>query len=132
MTGAPVTAIGGDFYLADGIGDVEFGDTSLILNDGTQVSLNFSPGASIPFVGFISDPGTTITSLRMRATYVSVPFPGYQPFPFNSVDNLVVGQAIPRAATAAPEPGSLALLAIAGLTAVTIVAARRQVRRRKS
>ncbi|MES2463305.1 MAG: hypothetical protein V4671_22250 [Armatimonadota bacterium] len=130
MTGAPVTAFGGDFYLSFFDGTVEPGPLSLILNDGTQVDLNFAMGSPIPFVGFITDGGTTITSLRMRNPYAFVPPPGFQPQSFNTADDLLVGRAIVPAATAAPEPGSLALLALAGVPAAAGRRLRRKLYRR--
>lgn len=107
FTGAPVTAIGGNFFTTDISDGVKAGPISITLSDGTVES--YTSSATTPdFRGFISD--VPITSFTLA--------PGGNGN-FNTVDNLVIGQA---AAAVVPESGSfaLALPALAMVGAVVI------------
>lgn len=100
MTGAPVTAVGGNFWATD----ISFFPTgtgiTINLSDGTNVSYTSTGPAD--FRGFISD--VAITSITIDAPDV----PGNA---WATMDNLVVGAAIPA-------PGAVAVLGLAGLAGV--------------
>ncbi len=81
-----LNAIGGDFFLTDTLGAFSQGMVSLILNDSTTATLTNPTSTS--FLGFISS--VPIGSL----TFTSPAAPGYA-----TVNNLVVGQAVPEPTT---------------------------------
>jgi hypothetical protein len=100
FTGAAVTAVGGNFWASD----INFFPTgtgiTINLSDGTNVSYT-STGPS-DFRGFIAN--VAITSIQIDAPDV----PGNA---WATMDNLVVGAAIPA-------PGAAAVLGIAGLAGI--------------
>lgn len=96
FTGAPVTAIGGSFFMTTAFGGLAGSDVSMSLSDGTQVVLNGQTNGS--FYGYTST--TPISSLT-----ISPPATHH----FVSIDNLYVGSAI------VPAPGVAGLLALAGV-----------------
>ena len=100
FTGAPVTAVGGNFWATD----ISFFPTgtgiTINLSDGTNISYT-STGPS-DFRGFISD--VAITSMTIDAPDV----PGNA---WATMDNLTVGAAVPA-------PGAVAVLGLAGLAGV--------------
>lgn len=107
FTGAPVTAVGANFYATDGGDAFAALPIMLTLSDGTHVS--FTPGSvTDSYRGFSSTVG--ISSLTITgataATYVGL-------------DNLTVGVA-----AAVPEPATGALMA-AGFGAIGWLARRR-------
>ncbi|MGP1308924.1 MAG: hypothetical protein ACTS27_01855 [Phycisphaerales bacterium] len=100
FTGAPVTAVGGNFWASD----ISFLPTgtgiTINLSDGTNVSYT-STGPS-DFRGFISD--VAITSITIDAPEAGLANA------WATMDNLTVGAAIPA-------PGAAAVLGLAGLAA---------------
>lgn len=103
FTGAAVTAVGGNFWATD-VAVLPTGtDIVITLSDGTVESFT-STGAS-DFRGFTSD--IAISSIFIDALDVD---PDAGPYYWATMDNLVVGSAIPT-------PGSLALLGMGGLAA---------------
>ena len=100
FTGAPVTAVGGNFWASDIIFLPTGSDITINLSDGTNVSYT-STGPN-DFRGFISD--VAITSMTIDAPDV----PGNA---WATMDNLVVGAAIPA-------PGAAAVLGLAGLAGI--------------
>jgi hypothetical protein len=108
FTSGNVTAVGGQFFIAN-ISDVfQPVSVTLTLNDGTTVSY-LPPGVAGAFRGFTST--VPIASLTMSAPPLTGQF-------YNSVDNLVVGSMI-------PEPGTTAMMAL-GLLGLLGVARRRR------
>jgi len=106
--GAPVTAVGGNFYGTDFDGDFVADETiTLTLGDGSYVS--YTPTAATNFIGFVSS--APIASVSIEFTYFWVGR-------YATVDNLTVG------ASAVPEPGQWALMA-AGLAALGMLKRRR-------
>ena len=85
-TGGNINAIGGDFFLTDTLGAFFQGTVSLSLDDGTTTTLTNPAGTG--FLGFISS--VPIGSL----TFTSPAAPGYA-----TVNNLIVGQAVPEPST---------------------------------
>lgn len=97
FTTGNVTAVGGNFYLAD-INDVfQSEPLTITLSDGTTDT--FTPATVDGFRGYATN-GTLITSLTMSVS------PGGR---FNTLDNLIVGAAIPEPAGTGLLLGSLAL-----------------------
>jgi hypothetical protein len=97
FTGAAVTAIGGNFWASD-INFLPTGTSITInLSDGTNV--NFATTGPSTFRGFIAD--VAITSMTIDAPEE----PGNA---WATMDNLVVGAAIPA-------PGAAAVLGLAGI-----------------
>lgn len=105
FTGAPVTAIGGNFFATDDAFAATSALVTISLSDGT--SEEFASTSAADFRGFTSD--VAISSLTFAAGFGNDDF-------FPTLDNLTVGTAV------APEPTSLALLALG----VTSLAARRR------
>ena len=99
FTGAPVTAVGGNFWATDISFNPTGTDITINLSDGTNVSYT-STGPS-DFRGFISD--VAITSIQIDA-------PGTA-FAWATMDNLTVGAAVPA-------PGAVAVLGLAGLAGI--------------
>jgi hypothetical protein len=98
MTGAPVTAIGGDFWLTDIDFNTIKGTITITLNDGTTVNLlNATPTT---FEGFTSD--VAITSLTLTTGEAGA---------FNTANDFIVGTA-----AAVPEPSTLTLLGLGTLS----------------
>jgi hypothetical protein len=99
-----VTAVGGNFFETDINGTVISGDTiSLGLNDGTSTS--FTSTSASDFTGFVSKvPIQSLTFIPPEPTIGS----------YATVDNFTVASA---SATVAPEPSSVAVLAVTGLFA---------------
>jgi hypothetical protein len=113
-------AIGGYFYTGNGTGAYQSGtSTTITVTDGvTTASDTYTPFSTTngSFRGFISD--LPITTLTIAA-------PGSQvPSRYATMDNLRVGSTL--AATDAPEPGTLALLTVAGLGMVGIATRKRR------
>lgn len=100
FTGAPVTAVGGNFWASD-INFFPTGtDITISLSDGTNVSYT-STGPN-DFRGFISD--VAITSMTIDA-------PEGLGNAWATMDNLIVGAAVPA-------PGAVAVLGLAGLAGI--------------
>ena len=97
FTGAAVTAVGGNFWASDLSFFPTGTDITINLSDGTNVSYT-STGPS-DFRGFIAN--VAITSIQIDAPDV----PGNA---WATMDNLVVGNAIPA-------PGAAAVLGLAGI-----------------
>jgi hypothetical protein len=122
ITSGNVNAVGGNFFmsLADEsfFGPPPVGRTfTLSLSDGTAQEVLVTGTAD--FIGFIADPGTFFTSLRVGA-------PDHDSTAVHpNADNLYVGSAT---AAAIPEPSSFALFGI-GLVAIGWKASRAQRRR---
>lgn len=99
FTGAPVTAVGGNFWSTD----INFAaipaTVTLQLSDGTTEVFNSTSSAD--FRGFTS--GVAITSMTINAADVPVNA-------WATLDNLYVGAAVPA-------PGSLALVGLGALVA---------------
>ena len=108
FTSGNVTAVGGSFFLTDFPGNAAAGTVVVTLDDGTTQTLTGTSKDPEPFVGFTSN--VPIASLTMT-TGVN--------FYFNTINNLVVG-------TAVPEPGMVALLLGAGLSSVALIKRRRK------
>jgi len=111
FTSGNVTAIGGDFFLTNFLGDLQDGSFTLTLNDGTTETFNNVSSAN--FFGYISS--SPITSL----TFVP-------PTPYNAfatIDNLYVGEG--EAAPETPETSTIGLLA-GGLSLVGALGWRRR------
>jgi hypothetical protein len=107
FTGRPVTAVGGFFFPTDLAGDVTPGTITLTLSDGTTQVLT-NPGATT-FLGFVSN-GAAISTLTVT--------PSGQDFTWATVNDLIVGQAIPEPTT----------VAVFGLLAAGAFGVRRRVR----
>lgn len=100
FTGAPVRAIGGNFYISDQFDAFVAAPVTITYSNGTVDT--FTPATVNDYRGFsVSAASPAITSLVMSAS------PN-----FNTIDNLTIGTVNP-----VPEPGSLALCgaAVAGL-----------------
>jgi hypothetical protein len=90
FTSNNVTAVGGNFFLTNTPGDVTTGAVKIDLNDGTSVSLT-----NADLTGFLG-----FTSLAPISSLTVTPTSGGDVY--STVDNLIVGAAV-------PEPGTLAL-----------------------
>jgi hypothetical protein len=110
FTGDPVTATGGLFYPSDYNGSPITNSTVVVgLDDNTSVTLT---NAGSAFLGFTS-------SVPIAWLEVSAPgqHDGSQVYP--TVDHLYVGAVV-------PEPGTLTLLSLAGLSGLAMVWIRRR------
>jgi hypothetical protein len=96
FTGAPVTAVGGIFYLSDQCANLTDGKLLLSLSDGTSV-LVCNPDLDT-FRGFVSD-GPAYTSL-------TIIYPKCGSSHFATMDHFYVGQG---SAPIIPAPGSILL-----------------------
>lgn len=94
FTGAPVTAVGGSFFLTTASGNIANGNLSIAFSNGATASL--SNQSNTTFFGYTS--ATPITSLTISPPATNL---------FVSIDNLYVG--------AIPAPGAVALLALGGV-----------------
>ena len=102
FTSGNVTAVAGNFWMTDGLGDTVSGTVTVNLSDGTQVVLPSNPSS---FVGFTSaTPSIYITSLNVVSDGSH----------YATIDNLIV---------AAPEPATLVL---AGMGAAALLLFRRK------
>jgi hypothetical protein len=105
FTGAPVTAVGGDFYVTDFFDDFQPVSVTVTLSNG--FSSTFLPvSAADSFRGVTT--ALPITSLTLSAPGASL---------YVGMDNLTVGVV--------PEPGTYAMMAL-GLAAIGGFAARRR------
>ena len=107
FTGAPVSAVGGNFYATDINPDFLPETLTISLSDGTVGY--YTPAAKSNFLGFTSS--TPITSLTIEFAY---PYIGR----YATVDNLTVGASL------VPEPGQWALMGL-GLAALGLLKRRR-------
>ena len=101
MTSSNVTAVGGDFFLTNVLGNVRSGDVTIALSNGTTDT--FSPAIGSAFLGFTSS--VPITSLTVT--------PDAGGTGFATVNDFVVG-------TAVPDSGSTLLLLGAGLASLGV------------
>jgi hypothetical protein len=97
FTSGNVTAIGGNFFLTDFLGNVRGGSFSLTMNDGTTQS--FSNVGADNFFGYISSSPITSLTFTPPGPYTS----------WATVDNLYVGRGTALSQT--PETSTVALLA---------------------
>ena len=97
--GAPVTAVGGNFWGTDINFNTIPADMSVELSDGTVH--NYSTSSPTGFAGFVSDMTITSVIVGVSAGGGNV---------WATLDNLYVGGAIPT-------PGALGLFGVAGLAA---------------
>lgn len=104
FNGAPVTAVGGFFFLTDFDGFVTGGTVTVTLNNGTTFSVSNATETS--FIGFTTD----IPILTLTLT----PDQSGQFFTWPTANDFIVGVASPQQAI--PEPASVVLagLGIAG------------------
>jgi MYXO-CTERM domain-containing protein len=100
FTGAAVTAVGGNFWASDVSFFPTGTDIVINLSDGTNVS--YTSTGPTDFRGFVSD--VAITSMTIDA-------PEGVGNAWATMDNLVVGTAIPA-------PGAAAVLGLAGLAGI--------------
>jgi len=108
FTSGNVTAVGGNFYIADLNDDFQSVSVTLTLSDGTTTT--FTPTSMFDsYRGFTSD--LSITSLTMSG-------PG--PSLYAGLDNLTVGVMV----SPVPEPATLSLLGL-GLTGLLVTRRRR-------
>jgi hypothetical protein len=107
FTGAPVTAIGGNFFGSDINGNFSAANINITLSNGFTTTLT-TPSLTA-FNGFTVSSGS-ISTLTVSSVQ---PQSGFR---WPTVDNLIVGTA----ATAVPEPGSIALLVGAGIGGLMI------------
>jgi hypothetical protein len=110
FTTGNVTAVGGNFFLTNLTDNFVSSPITVTLNDGTTTT--YTPTGVDTFLGFTST--VAITSLTLSVTNIAT---------YNSVDNLIVGTT-----SAAPEPGSLALV-LPVMGAVGMVIRKRQRRK---
>lgn len=96
FTGAPVTAIGGSFFMTTASGGLAGSDVSLGFSDGTNVVLNGQANSS--FFGYTSANPVTSLTITPPATHQ-----------FVSIDNLYVGSI--------PAPGVVGAIAFGGVLA---------------
>lgn len=83
-----VSAVGGNFFLTNSDGLLEGGELSVSLSDGTTVFLNSSAEPPLTFRGFVTTGGQWITSLTVTPPSTGDYFP--------TIDNFIVGQAVPE------------------------------------
>jgi hypothetical protein len=117
FSGAPVTALGGNFFLTLATEEATAGSFILELNDGTQYTVNSQPqsASSQPFVGFISSEPITSLTLMPPADFGD----------YVTLDNLIVGAAI-------PEPVGTTVAVAAGLLGLGLWRWRRAARARRT
>lgn len=107
FTSGNVTAVGGDFFLTQENGaPLGIGSFTLTLSDGTAREVNSQLTESDRFVGFLAEGSETFTSLILNPVDI---FQGQ----YVTVDNLLVGAAVPEPATAGWLAGA-ALLGFGG------------------
>ncbi len=108
FTSGNVTAVGGSLFLSD-IDDAPIaGQVHALLNDGTALNYAFDGSDTFPFAGFTSS--VPLTSLSIFAS---------TPRTYITLDNFVVG-------TAVPEPGTMAMLTGMGFTGAGFLLRRRK------
>lgn len=95
FTSGNVSAVGGAFFPSDRNGNLKSGSVTLALSDGTTQTLTDTNSSS--FLGFIANPGSVFTSLRITAVQPA------DNFTWPTVNNFRVGAA----ATAVPTPALL-------------------------
>ena len=124
FTGAPVTAIGGNFFNTDVNGNFVSSNVTVNINNGSSVQINLTPTSINDFSGFTTSAGS-ITSLSIKSTSFIPTAPSTQTYP--SLDNFIVGSfsGAPQGGTV-PEPGSLAQLAGFGIVGAGFVLKRRK------
>jgi len=118
FTGAPVTAIGGNFFDNDENGYWTAGDITVTLSNATTVTLTGSAGNKYPFWGYTTT-GAPITSLTVKSIYS-----GSTKWP--TVNNLIVGSFGGTPPPAVPEPGAVAFGIIAAGSVLGLVARKRR------
>lgn len=99
FTGAPVTAIGGNFWASD----ISFFPT------GTNVTINLSDGTNVSFPTTGPNTFRGFTS-NVAITSMTIDAPESPANAWATMDNFYVGAAIPA-------PGAVAMLGVAGLAA---------------
>ncbi len=97
FTGAPVTAIGGAFFMTTAFGGLAGSDVAVTLSDGASVVLSGQTNGS--FFGYTSSSPIASLTISPPATHH-----------FVAIDNLYVGSAV--------VPAPAGVLALAGLAAV--------------
>jgi hypothetical protein len=106
FTGAPVTAVGGDFYATNFFDDFQSVAITVTLSNGSVTTVTPTSVAT-SFRGFT-------TALPITSLTLSAPGPGL----YANMDNLTVGSVI-------SEPGTYALMGL-GLAALGAFAARQR------
>lgn len=117
FSGAPVSAVGGNFFDTNLSGNYILGGITVHLSDGTNST--FAPTSASQFEGFTTASGS-IMSLSIQAIQTSVDT-------FPTLDNFYVGgfSGAPQGGTV-PEPGSLAQLAGFGIVGAGFALKRRK------
>ena len=124
FSGAPVTAVGGNFFNTDVNGNFVSSNVTVNISNGSSVQINLTPTSINDFSGFTTSVGA-ITSLSIKSASFIPTGPSTQSYP--SLDNFVVGafSGAPQGGTV-PEPGSLAQLAGFGIVGAGFVLKRRK------
>lgn len=105
FTSGNVTAVGGEFFTTNFDGDESLGSITATLNSGSTITIN--PSSATTFGGFTTP--SAITSLTISV-----------PANFASVNNLIVGTAVPAPSSA------IVLIAGFGLMGIRTLALRRK------
>lgn len=119
MTGAPVKAIGGNFFVTDALGEVISGTITALLDNGQFLSV--VTDSDVNFIGFTTT--NAIVSLTITVEQTGDPTNG--PFSWATVNDFIVGTT-PNVVV--PEPATIAMVLPALLVGGALVARRRNAR----